>query len=335
MYAPPMMYAQPDPVGAYAPYVFARGGDEGDGGPVMRDILNWGNYHKPNEWSTEHASQFTYAPSMVPVPMAPPMAAPVMMPAALSTAAPPPPEQPAVPAPAPAVETAEAPAAEAAAPPRPRTASAKSQRPPFHLYGRGNTRPTVGGFVFGDYMATHNARAGTSLPLRQRPGSSERTQANTHMMEADMRASARQRADSEMAYRVSSELAEEAAAPAEAEAVAPTPAEPAAPSAASSAPVSAPATEPPVGGADPYALLPAYNPGNYCGAAASWPAAAQPAVGYPMPAGHSAMPYAGLMPFEPDPLGSRLNPRRFKFAPHAVLRSLPPAGRRSLRADNL
>ena len=145
-----------------------------------------------------------------------------------------------------------------------------------------------------------------------------------------MRASARQRADSEMAYRASAELAEEAASPAEA--VAPTPAEPAAPSATSSAPVSAPATEPLVGGADPYASLPAYNPGNYCGAAASWPAAAQPAMGYPMPAGQ--MPYAGLMPFEPDPLGSRLNPRRFKFAPHAVLRSLPPAGRRSLRADN-
>lgn len=29
-------------------------------------------------------------------------------------------------------------------------------KPPFHAYGNGNTNPTVGGGVYGQYMKTHN-----------------------------------------------------------------------------------------------------------------------------------------------------------------------------------
>ena len=32
-------------------------------------------------------------------------------------------------------------------------------KPAFHLYGKGNTEPTVGGNVYGHYMLTHNINA--------------------------------------------------------------------------------------------------------------------------------------------------------------------------------
>ena len=40
-------------------------------------------------------------------------------------------------------------------------------------------------------------------------------------------------------------------------------------------------------------------------------------------------------PFVPDALGSRLDPRRFKFAPRTAMSNVMPAGRRSIRRDNL
>jgi len=29
-------------------------------------------------------------------------------------------------------------------------------KPAFHAYGNGNTKPTVGGSIYGDYLKTHN-----------------------------------------------------------------------------------------------------------------------------------------------------------------------------------
>ena len=44
---------------------------------------------------------------------------------------------------------------------------------------------------------------------------------------------------------------------------------------------------------------------------------------------------AQWVPFVPDAIGERLDPRRFKFAPRAVMASVMPAGKRSVRTDNL
>lgn len=42
-------------------------------------------------------------------------------------------------------------------------------KPAFHLYGRKNTKPTVGGNVYGQYMLTHNVNpeSGEHLPQYQ------------------------------------------------------------------------------------------------------------------------------------------------------------------------
>ena len=39
-------------------------------------------------------------------------------------------------------------------------------KPAFHLYGKGNTNPAVGGNVYGQYMLTHNVNpeSGEHLP---------------------------------------------------------------------------------------------------------------------------------------------------------------------------
>ena len=58
----------------------------------------------------------------------------------------------------------------------------------------------------------------------------------------------------------------------------------------------------------------------------------------PLPAGGrspAVAPAAGLVPFVPDALGARLDPRRFKFAPRNAMAAVQPAGRRNVRCDNL
>ena len=48
-----------------------------------------------------------------------------------------------------------------------------------------------------------------------------------------------------------------------------------------------------------------------------------------------SQPPPQLAAFEPDELGARLDPRRFKFAPRFAMASVMPAGLRSVRRDNL
>ena len=71
----------------------------------------------------------------------------------------------------------------------PRSKSPKGRKPPFHTYGRANTKPTAGGFMYGDYLATHNAVAGRTIPRSKRPTAVEMGGAQVHYMEHDMRQS--------------------------------------------------------------------------------------------------------------------------------------------------
>ena len=71
----------------------------------------------------------------------------------------------------------------------PEKAPKHGKRPPFHTYGRANTKPTAGGFMYGDYLATHNTAAGKSIPRSRRPSAKEMGGAQVHYMEHDMRES--------------------------------------------------------------------------------------------------------------------------------------------------
>lgn len=340
-------------------FEYSRGGDGSL--PAMSDILTWGNRHPTSEWATEAKSQFTWASgqaappapapmqTMVPVPMqtmAPPqfqsmqvpmqtVMMPVMapVPAAAATSEPasePAPEPEPEPAPAPAPPTAEeAPVKRPLSAAQQRAASARAaraKRPPFHAYGRANTRPTVGGFMFGDYLATHNAVAGSTLPRTRRAVATDRLDtANTHHMEADLRATTRDMAATPSAPPAEAEAEAEVAAPAAAAAV-PEPI----PAPAPSAPAPQPAANT---SAAAYGSVP-YDPATFCCPPPTAPAAAGcfvPMPGYTM----MAAPAPAPQPFAPHELGASLDPRKYKYAPHHVIASLPAAGRRSVRADNL
>ncbi len=78
---------------------------------------------------------------------------------------------------------------------RRRAATARSpsalDRPIFHAYGHGNIKPTAGGYLYGDYMATHNAKAGSTLPRTPRQAAAaDLGTMQMHFMEADIRRSA-------------------------------------------------------------------------------------------------------------------------------------------------
>ena len=264
-----------------------------------------------------------------------------------------------------------------------RRSSTPKKRPEFHTYGRANTKPVAGGFMYGDYLATHNARAGTSVPLSRRDKASDDIhRAQTHYMEADIRRSVRNR-------HASADLA----APATGDKLAATnPSAAAAPppmTAVSPSPNDVPQDARAPRGA--YPMLPPYNPANYApnipsmhlGYASAGPGGGPPPVpSYMHPCSHpyapqwmpppplgslaeapavavnappaptvapptwapptwplflppTAMPPAPTQCFVPDEIGARLDPRRFKFAPHSALRDVPAAGLRTVRRDNL
>ena len=62
------------------------------------------------------------------------------------------------------------------------------------------------------------------------------------------------------------------------------------------------------------------------------PAPAPPSAGAAQPL---LAPPPGLVPFVPDLMGERLDPRRFKYAPRNAMDRVPAAGQRSVRRDNL
>ena len=79
--------------------------------------------------------------------------------------------------------------------PRRRTSPTRSppsgERPVFFNYGHANIKPAIGGYCYGDYMATHNAKAGSTVPLSPRlAASTDMGTMQTHFMEADIRRSA-------------------------------------------------------------------------------------------------------------------------------------------------
>ena len=255
------------------------------------------------------------------------------------------------PAPAPAPTRSKARARSKSPPPR---------RPPFHTYGRANTKPTVGGFLYGDYLATHNASAGASIRPTKRPTAWEMGGAQVHYMEKDMR-------HTHSAHYQPSPHPEPTPAPPELSAPArsklskPPLAAPLSPAALPEPPAAPPASAP-ASAEQHYASLPAYNPASYScqqvgegvGAAgptflpyyptplANYPPGVAPA---PAAAGYygqglydpqyAAAAPPSLVPFVPDAMGARLDPRRFKFAPRAAMGTVMPAGLRSIRRDNL
>ena len=368
---------------------------------MMTDILAYGGSHQPHEWTTEARSQFCSFAFPPPTPPAPPeqiyyqqAAAPPSLPAAPVTqmipvpgmgwiAQPVPPAEPAQTAEAATAADAtvdsKAPAdtKETARPRSARTSPKRSarsarttprnKRPPFHTYGRANVKPVVGGFLYGDYLATHNANAGASLPLSRRKPAADMGPAQVHYMEADMRQSAPEPVELESVGACAGGPAPVAPAP-------PTIAPPIIP---------APAPAPVRSGPDPYAGYPAYDPSKYISPpsetpitlpyypvplgseaqpaprpmtaesyAAPWnPTASaasatpfwspfQPAAPAPTaPSAGAAQPLMapppGLVPFVPDLMGERLDPRRFKYAPRNAMDRVPAAGQRSVRRDNL
>ena len=54
-----------------------------------------------------------------------------------------------------------------------------------------------------------------------------------------------------------------------------------------------------------------------------------------MPQGPMSPFAPGLVPFEPNAIGARLDPRRFKYAPWNAMASVPAAGKKCVRRDNL
>ena len=251
----------------------------------------------------------------------------------------------------------------------PRSKSPKGRKPPFHTYGRANTKPTAGGFMYGDYLATHNAVACRTIPRSKRPTAVEMGGAQVHYMEHDMRQSHMRSAHYQSpsheepspapATSKDKHRAEVKAAAAQAKTEAAT---------SASAVASQPPPEAPAAGGAPacaeqfYAALPAYNPSSYVAPSAQLPGAVPYLPYYPVPleatkpeqmaAAYHAAPgcyaYAAAGPpqppqpaqqlmshFVPDELGARLDPRRFKFAPRFAMASVMPAGLRSVRRDNL
>ena len=277
-------------------------------------------------------------------------------------------------------------AAEAAAKQHKERSSSSPQttkkKPPFHTYGRANIKPSVGGFMYGDYMATHNAKAGESIPLTKRPTAAECGGAQVHFMEADLRRSvdydpsryssvgrprsALASSATATAAEVSADGADEKAAAAVAAAsqdyetavtyastppYATMPTAPR-PAAATNAPPTAvelsdpeplapmAIPSPPTMALDHYAALPAYTPAAYASPPPGMPVLPHyvPPAGGPPPTMPPPAPPpqpAQWVPFVPDAIGERLDPRRFKFAPRAVMASVMPAGKRSVRTDNL
>ena len=229
------------------------------------------------------------------------------------------------------------------------------RRPPFHTYGRANTKPTVGGFLYGDYLATHNASAGASIPLTKRPTAWEMGGAQVHYMEKDMR-------HTHSAHYQPSPHPEPTPAPSvtpRAKVAVPPLSSAPPPPAALPEPPAAPASEP-AAAQQHYASLPAYDPASYSGQQMGEGVGAGPTFlpYYPSPlanyyqpgvaaapAGyygqslygpqHAAVAPPSLVPFVPDAMGARLDPRRFKFAPRAAMGTVMPAGLRSIRRDNL
>ena len=138
------------------------------------------------------------APQFAPTPLgaAPSVAAPAPTPAAAAVAD----ATPAVPA-TDEVTAPRRPASAAAAKRRPQSAPRRrtsprwsppsGERPVFFNYGHANIKPAIGGYCYGDYMATHNAKAGSTVPLSPRlAASTDMGTMQTHFMEADIRRSA-------------------------------------------------------------------------------------------------------------------------------------------------
>lgn len=260
----------------------------------MSDILSWGS--SPSErWMTESREQYctfaakaplvpphpAYTPMFMPSGAPAPAAQPIFVPAtdaaaaaaayAAAAATVPPPAAAAPPAAEVMVvaeDITDAPPATAEAVEEPTKPTKRTTRPPFHTYGRANVKPIVGGFCYGDYLATHNAKAGHSVPMVRREGGAAMGPAQVHYMEADMRASARR-------YFAKTR-------PTSAPAPEPAPA-PAAP------PAEAVAAAPPAP-ADHYAALPAYDPTAF--SAPTPPAAPPPPPTAPPP----------MLPYYPPPL---------------------------------
>ena len=178
----------------------------------------------------------------------------------------------------------------------------------------------TGGFLYGNYLATHNS-------LRA-PGAADG--ARLHYGDADIRRKHR-------ATRKAPTPKQER--PRSPSPRAPPP--PAPPPPPEAPPAAQPAAVPPPPPPQLYGWLPPYDPSAYAPPPPHAPFA--PPYGYghgygllpaqiPSPA---FMPPPGARGFEPDSLGARLNPRKFKHVPLAVLHSIPPAGMRSVRRDNM
>lgn len=138
------------------------------------------------------------APQFAPTPLdaAPAVAAPAPAPAAAAVVV----AAPAVPA-TDEVTAPRRPASAATAKRRPKSAPRRrtsptrsppsGERPVFFNYGHANIKPAIGGYCYGDYMATHNAKAGSTVPLSPRlAASTDMGTMQTHFMEADIRRSA-------------------------------------------------------------------------------------------------------------------------------------------------
>ena len=425
-----MMLAQPvapDPVPPAQPVEYDSDEDEVS---IHEILFGSADNASAKGWASEHQAQYTYVGAGPPAaprrPFMPysPQQQPFMPPAnALFMRAPFAPEPvAAVEAPAAAVEAKEqvTPPPEQAAPPAEERAKSKAggdEKPrrrlrshEFHCYGRANTRPSTGGFVFGDYMTTHNAKAGAHLPIRRRSPNSEANSdgAQIHLMERDRRLSlapgglARTQAGRSTARTAPTKSPRQEFDFFEAQAPAPPPAPKPAPKAAPptappTAPPPAPKPVPPTAAAaarDMYATLPAYDPSAYVTAPAAplappppqiqmqWVPQWTPPAAAPPPAQFAWLPpdiaqwqqaqaqaqlqqaqaqaqaqwqqwqqwqqqqMAAYMaataapsaapppPFVPDEPGVRNAPANYKHV-LGLMRSVPPAGTRSKRRDNL
>ena len=295
------MLLYPQPVAPYtvppAPAEYVDDDNDSDADEVNIHEILFGSAVTASAkgWASEHQAQYTFVGGTG-VPAAPrrtfmqysPQQQPFMPPSnALFMRAPFAPEPVPPVAPVEAKEQA-APPTEQAAPPaegpaNPKAGSGEKPRRrlrshEFHCYGRANTRPSTGGFVFGDYMTTHNARVGAHLPIRRRSPNSEANSdgAQIHLMERDRRTSL---APGGLARSQAARSTPRAAPKSfdffEAQAPAPLPAPPTAPP---TAPTTATPTATPTAAAlarDMYATLPAYDPRAYV-AAPPAPHAPQP-----------------------------------------------------------
>jgi hypothetical protein len=417
----------PDPVPPAQPVEYDSDEDEVS---IHEILFGTADNASAKGWASEHQAQYTYvgagppaAPQRTFMQYSPqqqlfmPPSNALFMRAPLTAPEP----VAAVEAPAAAVEAKEqvTPPPEQAAPPAEEPAKSKTggnEKPrrrlrshEFHCYGRANTSPSTGGFVFGDYMTTHNAKAGAHLPIRRRSPNSEANSdgAQIHLMERDRRLSlapgglARSQPARSAARTAPKQPPRQEFDFFEAQAPAPPPAPP-------PAPKPAPKPVPPTVAAaarDMYATLPAYDPSAYVPAptaphapqppqiqmqwAPQWmpPAAAPPPAQFAwlppdiaqlqqaqaqaqaqaqqaqqaqaqaqaqqaqeqwqqwqqwqqqqmaayMAATAAPPPAPPPPPFAPDEPGVRNAPSNYKHVP-GLMRSVPPAGTRSKRRDNL